>query len=174
VSEVRVRNERTGGEKGSKPERMDLVPPRPLLAVSRVYSFGATKYADWNWAKGYAWSLSYAACMRHLLAFWNGEDNDPESGEPHLAHAAFHLFTLLQFMQDHRDLDDRYRPEEPEPGVVVTWLGGDPVQRLIDAADDPDHEWQPPWPEGPFGDALNKRRFRVIEGGLDADANPDA
>lgn len=85
----------TGGMKGTKPERYDLLPRTALDAVAVVYGHGAAKYADHNWRKGYAWSLSYAALMRHLTAFWDGENYDTESGLPHLSHAAFHVNTLL-------------------------------------------------------------------------------
>ena len=45
--------------------------------------------------------------MRHLWAFWRGEEIDPESGHPHLAHAAFHVFGLLAFTERKIGVDDR-------------------------------------------------------------------
>src|SRR4051794_10432638 len=109
MTEVRVKNARTGGEKGSKPQRLELVPEEALLRVSEVYGFGAEKYEPNNWRRGYDWSLSYGALRRHLAAFWTGEDADPESGLPHLAHAAFHVLALLVFSEDpaYAELDDR-------------------------------------------------------------------
>lgn len=101
----------TGGAKGVKPERIDLVPVHPLLALARLYARGAEKYDNHNWRKGYAWSNSYAALMRHAMAFWNGEDIDPELQEPHMAAVAFHAFALLQFMRDYPEYDDRYKGE---------------------------------------------------------------
>ena len=106
--EVRVVDPDTGAEKGSKPQRYDLIPTVGLEFLARVYGMGAAKYDDHNWRRGYAWSLSFAAMQRHCLAFWGGEDLDPESGLPHLAHAAWHCFTLLTFMQEHPEKDDRY------------------------------------------------------------------
>ena len=105
--ELRVINPETGGAKGRKPERYELIPYEALAEVARVYAFGAAKYDDHNWRKGYNWSLSFGAAMRHLTAFWSGEDFDPESGLPHLAHAGFHVLALLTFMREHRQLDDR-------------------------------------------------------------------
>lgn len=95
--EVRVTNATTGGAKGQKPERMDLLPWGAVLEVSRVYGFGAAKYEDRNWERGYEVNLSYGALQRHLAAYWTGEDKDPESGLPHLAHAGFHVLALLHF-----------------------------------------------------------------------------
>ena len=98
---------KTGGQKGRKLARMDLIPPGPLLELSKVYGFGATKYDDHNYIKGYDWSLSYGAMLRHLMAWSSGEDLDPESGRMHLAHAAWHCFCLMVFAQEGLGTDDR-------------------------------------------------------------------
>lgn len=107
MTEQRITNEKTGGEKGSKEARFDLIPPYPLEQIARVFGKGCQKYAARNWEKGYDWGLSFAAMQRHAWAFWSGEETDPESGLPHLAHAAWHCLALMQFCQNHRDLDDR-------------------------------------------------------------------
>ena len=86
---------------------MDLIPPGPLLELSKVYGFGATKYDDHNYIKGYDWSLSYGAMQRHLMAWLSGEDVDPESGRLHLGHAAWHCFCLMVFYQEGLGTDDR-------------------------------------------------------------------
>lgn len=95
------------GVKGVKSAAMDLVPPWPVFKVGEVYGFGKNKYADRNWEQGYEWGKSYAAAMRHMLAFWAGEDNDPESGLPHLAHAAWHMFALMEFQRNELGTDTR-------------------------------------------------------------------
>jgi hypothetical protein len=100
----------TGGEKGVKPQAVSLVPMLSVLEISEVYTFGAKKYAAHNWRRGYEWSKSYDAVERHLAQWWEGEDLDPESGLCHLAHAGFHVFTLLDFRKNHPDFDDRYKP----------------------------------------------------------------
>ena len=105
--ETRVRHPETGGEKGSKSSRFDLVPAAAMVHVADVYGKGAEKYAERNWERGYVWGLSYAALQRHLHAFWGGEDDDPESGLPHLAHAAWHCLALMTWRETHPELDDR-------------------------------------------------------------------
>lgn len=87
----------TGGQKGQKPERHSLIPGHALDEVARVYAFGAEKYDDHNWRKGYAWSLSMDAMLRHANALKKGEWLDAESGLPHMAHAAFHCLSLLEW-----------------------------------------------------------------------------
>jgi 5'(3')-deoxyribonucleotidase len=98
----------TGGEKGTKPQRYDLVPVLPLDLLAELYANGAEKYAAHNWRRGYEWSKSYAAAMRHMTRFWAGENIDPEMGIPHPVAAVFHMFALTQFMEDFPQFDDRY------------------------------------------------------------------
>lgn len=102
----------TGGEKGTKPERYDLIPIGALAQIAQLYGRGAEKYAAHNWRKGYEWSKSYAALQRHATQFWNGEDHDPEMELPHMASVAFHALALLTFMEEQRDFDDRFTPAE--------------------------------------------------------------
>jgi len=107
--EVRVVNASTGGEKGQKLARFDLIPVGPLWQVAELYGQGATKYEDRNWEKGYDWSLSYAALMRHATLFWGGEDADPKDGNSHLASVVFHALALMDYTVNHPELDDRPR-----------------------------------------------------------------
>jgi hypothetical protein len=113
AKEVRTVSE-SGGEKGVKAEAYALLPSEALDEIARVYAFGAEKYAAHNWRKGYEWNKSFSAMMRHLWAFWRGEDLDPESGLSHLGHAGFHVLGLLTFWLK-RDLygkfDDRYKDD---------------------------------------------------------------
>lgn len=118
LSEIRVVNATTGGEKGSKAQRFDLIPWEAVAEIAEVYHMGSKKYADHNWRKGYSWGLSYAAMMRHMTAFWEGEDLDPESGLPHMAHASWHGLALLTFMREHPDLDDRFSTFKRNGGLT--------------------------------------------------------
>lgn len=99
--EVRITSN-TGGEKGQKLARFDLIPQGPLWELAEAYGRGAEKYDDRNWERGYDWSLSYAAMHRHAAQFWMGQDRDMETGIPHLASVAWHAFALLQFTQQQR------------------------------------------------------------------------
>jgi hypothetical protein len=106
----------TGGEKGVKPEAYALLPSEALEEIARVYAFGAEKYAAHNWRKGYEWSKSFSAMMRHLWAWWRREELDSESGLSHLAHAGFHVLSLLTFALNRAKYgqhDDRYKDAEP-------------------------------------------------------------
>lgn len=105
---TRVVNKTTGGEKESTDERWDLVPMAAVGEIAEVYGFGSRKYADHNWRKGYAWGLSFSALEHHLRAWQEGQDLDPESGLNHLAHAGWHILTLLTFAREFPELDDRF------------------------------------------------------------------
>lgn len=109
VKEVRTTSS-TGGEKGVKPERYDLIPTGPLAALARLYGKGSEKYAAHNWRKGYEFSKSYSALMRHLQTWQSGEEDvDPEMGESHLAAVIFHAMALMEFQEKHPQFDDRYK-----------------------------------------------------------------
>lgn len=97
----------TGGRKGTKLARFDLIPAEALEALAEVYGSGAKKYDDRNWEKGYRYGLSFAAMMRHAWAWWRGEDNDPESGHSHMAHVMWHAATLFTFRRRGSGTDDR-------------------------------------------------------------------
>jgi hypothetical protein len=86
---------------------VQLLPPGPLEEIARVLDFGAKKYASWNWAKGIKFSRVYGAALRHLWAWYRGEDNDPETGLSHLAHAGCCVLFLLQYIRTKRSFDDR-------------------------------------------------------------------
>lgn len=77
----------------------DLAPWDAFRAIVGVLGFGAKKYAPRNWERGMAWSRLYAATLRHLTAWWDGEERDPETGLLHLAHAACCVCFLLAYSQ---------------------------------------------------------------------------
>ena len=96
----------TGGKKGVKRAQLGSLDPMALYTVAEVAGSGAMKYDRNNYLKGYAWSLSYDAMMRHMLKFWAGEDTD-EDGLPHVGHAVWHGLALLAFSQRDIGTDDR-------------------------------------------------------------------
>lgn len=81
---------------GGKP-RVEFLPPAALLQISEVFTYGASKYDDFNWRKGMPWLKLYASTIRHLLAWAMREDIDKESGLPHLAHAGANVLMLIDY-----------------------------------------------------------------------------
>ena len=87
--------------------RYDLIDSYSLHKLAEVYTFGAEKYDDNNWRKGFEFSRIFGALMRHSWAFWRGQNLDKESGLPHLAHAAWCCFALMNFSKFKIGSDDR-------------------------------------------------------------------
>jgi len=92
---------------------LHLLSTEAMNQTAAVLKFGAIKYAEHNWRKGFTWSRPLSAAMRHITAFNDGEDKDPESGLSHLAHAACCIMFLLEFEKTQPQLDDRYKPNLP-------------------------------------------------------------
>jgi hypothetical protein len=118
------------GIKYQKREQLHHIDPLALLALGRVYEFGGRKYDAYNYLRGYDFSLSYDALMRHMLEFWSGNDLDDESGELHVLHAAFHCLSLASFILRGVGHDDR--PPRPSEAAVELPVGAS-VTEL--------HEW---------------------------------
>ena len=78
--------------------RWDLLPWDQVEDIVKVLTMGAKKYSDDNWQEvPDAKRRYFAAALRHLTAWKRGELTDPESGLPHLAHAACSLLFLGWF-----------------------------------------------------------------------------
>lgn len=89
--------------------RVDLLPTFPLMQVAKVLTFGANKYAADNWRAGISYRRLYAATLRHLFAWNDGEDLDPETQLNHIDHAICELLFLRQMIESKPELDDRYK-----------------------------------------------------------------
>lgn len=91
-------------------------PPEFQYGAARAFAYGARKYNDWNWLGGLRASRLFGALLRHLNAWFWGEDIDPESGLGHLDHAAASLAMLMETVKRRPDLDDR--PPKEKTGEV--------------------------------------------------------
>lgn len=83
--------------------------PTPVLVEAALgLAEGALKYGRHNYrAIGVRNSVYYDATLRHLMAWWEGEDIDPESGLPHLAKAISSLMVLRDAQIHGKCTDDR-------------------------------------------------------------------
>lgn len=87
-----------GRKLDSGKRRWDLVPFDVLDSLVDVLTHGAAKYAPNNWRTvAEAKERYFAAMMRHLSAYRQGEFYDPESALPHLSHALCNIVFLLWF-----------------------------------------------------------------------------
>jgi hypothetical protein len=100
---------------GMKKPPLRLIPPAGLLHVAKVMGLGATKYGPFNWRdKDVRRSIYLEAAMRHILSDLDGEEIDPESGQPHAAHAASCMLILMDAKATGNLVDDR-----PKPGATA-------------------------------------------------------
>jgi hypothetical protein len=84
------------------------VPLALAEAVANVMEYGHKKYGDYNnYKKGMEISRNLSCALRHIMAFQNGEDNDPESEQNHLGHAAARLGFVLDNIKRGTVIDDR-------------------------------------------------------------------
>jgi hypothetical protein len=76
-----------------------LLPWDSVEEIVKVLEFGAAKYARDNWKKVEA-DRYVKAAFRHLVAYSQGEQNDKESGMPHLAHLGCCVLFLLSLEKE--------------------------------------------------------------------------
>jgi hypothetical protein len=107
--ETMVIDPKTGGQKASKDSQIGFIDPVALYELGKVAGIGIQKYSKYNYLKGYDWSLSYNALMRHMEQMWSGEDLDEESGLLHAVHAAWHALALASFQMRDLGTDDRFK-----------------------------------------------------------------
>jgi hypothetical protein len=90
---------------------LELLSDKALVEVAKVLAFGARKYAPDSWRAGMAWRRLIGAAKRHLGAFADGENMDPETALPHLAHLICCAMFLLEYSLTGNGTDDRYKGE---------------------------------------------------------------
>lgn len=97
--------------KGKPP--IHLIPPEAITALAQHYQRGADKYKERNWELGMKYSHCYNSLMRHALAWWQGEDKDPETGTHHMIAVAWNAIALFIYWLRGIGTDDRVntRPE---------------------------------------------------------------
>lgn len=89
--------------------RYDLVDPYALAWLVASLTYGTAKYAAWNWVSVEEQKdRYYGALMRHIEKWRSGEDDDTESGLPHLANAMFCVMCLTA-LNAPRDMDEAQR-----------------------------------------------------------------
>ena len=87
--------------------KWSLVSWKALEPMVKVLMFGANKYSPNNWQKGLKYSEISESLQRHLYAFMEGEENDPESKLSHLGHILCNAMFLSWMFIFRKDLDDR-------------------------------------------------------------------
>jgi len=93
---------------GDKKVPLHLVPGAASAYLAMGLKEGARKYGAYNWRETQIETMTYVgAVLRHLSAYTDGEDIDPESGNPHLAHALASLAILVDAIEGDFVIDNR-------------------------------------------------------------------
>lgn len=72
---------------GSLKVPLHLVPPSATHYLALAFKDGAAKYGPYNWReKGVSATVYYAAALRHLGAWFDGEDMSRDALVHHLGH----------------------------------------------------------------------------------------
>jgi hypothetical protein len=99
-------------EFGEAKPKMSDTPTYPITIMGQVFSGGAAKYGRFNWReKTVSSSVYYDAALRHLMAWFNREDLDPESGFSHLGHVMACMAILMD--AEREGLLNDNRPANP-------------------------------------------------------------
>lgn len=101
---------------GSRKLAFSVLPFRVLGGVALAMLEGACKYGRHNYrAAGVRASVYFDAVVgRHLFAWWEGEDIDPDSALSHIDKAIAGLMVLRDSMLEGNFVDDRPPPGNPD------------------------------------------------------------
>lgn len=87
---------------------------------AHVITYGAKKYAPWNWAKGMAWSIPLACIGRHSLAILeDSQQADAETGRNHRGHILANLMFLRHYVTFFPEGNDLPDPKLFTPGALI-------------------------------------------------------
>jgi len=93
---------------GLKKRQYQHTPVQVLNEIADSLSEGADKYGTYNWRfERLHYSDYYSSTLRHLLAWYSGEDIDQESGLSHITKAIAGLVVLRDAMLNDSVVDDR-------------------------------------------------------------------
>ena len=89
--------------------RWSLVDFPSFEPMVRVLEFGCVKYDDHNWKKGLPTTEICESLIRHLTAYLDGEDIDPDSGLSHIGHMQCNVMFLSYMDKFMPKFDNRYK-----------------------------------------------------------------
>lgn len=93
---------------GIRKAPLSTVPSGVIAELGVAMLEGAAKYGRHNYREaGVRASVYYDALQRHIIAWWEGEDIDPDSGMNHVTKAIATLAVLRDSMMQENWVDDR-------------------------------------------------------------------
>lgn len=140
---------------GDKKIPLHLAPMSAVHAMAEGFADGAKKYGPYNWReKTVSSTVYYAAALRHLAAWYDGEEIAEDSGIHHLSHALACLAILVDAKSIGR-LNDNRPLKGASAAIQAAWVNrklpqvpaetGNVAQKVNEAIDSA-AELRKPWP----------------------------
>jgi hypothetical protein len=108
---------------GDKKVKVQYIPPSAIIALGEALGEGGVKYGPFNWRDKPVEVLTYVGGMlRHLLAYMDGEDVDPEGGKLHLGGLMANAAILVDATHCGTIIDNR--PKKGHSGDRIRELAG--------------------------------------------------
>ena len=93
---------------GLKKPQLHLCPSTAIVEMAGAFELGAKKYGAYNWREKNVSVTTYvSAARRHIDAYFERQEKDPESGHHHLGHALACLAILIDAEKLGGLVDDR-------------------------------------------------------------------
>lgn len=109
---------------GAKKIPLEYVPPSAIHSLARAFADGARKYGPFNWReKTISSTVYYGAALRHLMAWYDGEDNASDSSLSHLDHALACIAMIIDGASVGK-LNDNRPPKGAAGRMQLDWLNG--------------------------------------------------
>lgn len=138
---------------------ISAIPPVAILILGQAMEVGRAKYGLFNWRDAdVSVSTYYNAAQRHLMAYLDGQNRDPETNVHHLGHAMACLAIILD-----ANVQDTLKDDRGTKGRAADWIKNYTIRQGGDEGDEEEHdEFEPdeeepsPKPPTPVGiqDAL--------------------
>ena len=104
-----------------KVPNLSVIPSTALVHLGRAMQNGSDKYGPFNWRQHPVRSSIYVdACIRHIMAWQDREEDAEDSGTHHLGHAMACLGILLDAQEVGNLIDERV--EGPAAKLLARFL----------------------------------------------------
>lgn len=116
---------------GARKVPMSCVPSEVMMEIGLGMLEGAIKYGRHNYRiAGVRASIYFDAALRHLIAWWEGQDTDPDSGLSHITKALASLTVLRDAQINGMVFDDRPPPvSDPNWMARLNEIAGEIIDR---------------------------------------------
>jgi hypothetical protein len=125
-------SDQTKKQDAGKPQ-LGLIPRNAMIDLAAALEVGRRKYGAHAWRKNpMEWSRVIDAMLRHAFAFAEGEDLDPQDGQPHLGAIMACAAFLSEYSRTNPEGDDRHKAVETKTvikEVEVTEAGRAELRR---------------------------------------------